>query len=35
MSTLSWNRHIKFSTMRKVSYVLAKRFSRDPLETYI
>ena len=33
--TVMGNRHIKFSTMHNVSYVLAKRFSQDPLDTYI
>ena len=28
------NWHIKFSIMHKVSYVLAERYSQDPLETY-
>ena len=32
---MSWNKYIKFSIMHKVSHELAKRFSQDPLETYI
>ena len=31
---MSKNRHIKFSVMHKVSYVLAERFSQDPFEAY-
>ena len=34
MYILSWKRHIKFSIMHKVSYVLPKIFSQDTLETF-
>ena len=34
MHILSENMHIKFSTMAKVSDLLAERFSQDLLETF-
>ena len=34
MYMLSWNRHVKFSIMNKVSDMLAERFGQNPLESY-
>ena len=34
MYILSWNRHVKFSIMNKVSDMLAERFGQNPLESY-